>query len=117
MGKNEFQTESNNMIKKTLKVWAMMVALSIPFMASAQGGLFQRGEESIQNEGLLRNGGGAISVTNQTFGHPTEGVDVTNQTFGAPLGSGLFTLLLASAGYAATKSNKRNNKSKKENIK
>ena len=46
-------------------------------------------------------------------------MDVTNQTFGedAPLGSGLFTLLLAGAGYAAMKSNKRNNKNKKENIK
>ena len=94
-----------------------MVALSIPFAALAQGGLFQRGEESTQNTGLLRNGGGTINVTNQTFGHPTEGVNVTNQTFGAPLGSGIFTLLVASAAYAAMKSNKRNKKSKKENIK
>ena len=105
------------MIKKTLKVWAIVVTLSIPFVASAQGGLFQRGEESTQNAGLLRSGGGAINVTNQTFGHPTDGVDVTNQTFGAPLGSGIFTMLLASAGYAALKSNKRDKKSKKENIK
>ena len=95
----------------------MSVALSIPTMASAQGGLFQRGEESSENAGFLRNGGGAINVTNQTFGHPTEGVDVTNQTFGAPLGSGIFTLLVASAGYAAMKSNNRNKKSKKENLK
>ena len=94
-----------------------MVILFIPFVASAQGGLFQRGEESTQSAGFLRNGGGAINVTNQTFGNPTEGVDVTNQTFGAPLGSGLFTLLLASAGYAALKSNKRNKKNRKENIK
>ena len=56
-------------------------------------------------------------MTNQTFGNPTEGVDVTNQTFGAPLGSGIFTMLLASAGYAALKSTRRNKKSKKENIK
>jgi len=95
------------MIKKTLKVWAMIVALSIPFVASAQGGLFQRGEESTQNEGLLRNVGGAINVTNQTFGHPMDGVVVTNQTFGAPLGSGLIVLLMASAGYSTLKSNKR----------
>jgi len=46
-------------------------------------------------------------VTNQTFGNPAEGVNVTNQTFGAPLGGGLFTLLLASAGYAVTKSHKK----------
>lgn len=95
----------------------MSVALSIPIIASAQGGLFQRGEESNENAGFLRNGEGAINVTNQTFGHPMEGVNVTNQTFGAPLGSGLFTMLLAGAGYAAMKSNKRNNKNKKENIK
>ena len=102
------------MIKETLKVGVMIVALSLPFMASAQGGVFQRGEESGQNAGFLRNGGGAINVTNQTFGHPIDGVNVTNQTFGAPLGSGIFTLLLASAGYAAMK---RKKKSKKENIK
>ena len=94
------------------------MALSVPIAASAQGGLFQRGEETIsQNAGFLRNGEEAISLTNQAFGNPTDGVNVTNQTFGAPLGSELFTLLLAGAGYAVMKSNKRNNKNKKENIK
>ena len=107
----------NIKIRKRLIVLAMSLALSVPIVASAQGGLFQRGEESGQNVGFLRNGGEAISLTNQTFGNPTDGVNVTNQTFGAPLGSGLFTLLLASVGYAAMKSNKRNNKNKKENIK
>jgi hypothetical protein len=102
---------------KILKMLALVIALSMPITVSAQGGLFQRGEEPSQNPGFLRNGGGAINVTNQTFGHPTEGVDVTNQTFGVPLGSGTFTLLVISAGYAAMKSNKRNKKSKKENIK
>jgi hypothetical protein len=104
------------MIKETLKIGAMILALAIPFMASAQGGVFQRGEESSKNAGLLRDGGEGIFVTNQTFGHYTEGVDVTNQTFGAPLGSGIITLLVASAGYAAMKSNKRNKKNRKENI-
>ena len=103
--------------KRILRALTVVVALSVPIVASAQGGLFQRGEEPSQNAGFLRNGGGAINVTNQTFGHPTEGVDVTNQTFGAPLGSGIFTLLVASAGYAAMKSNNRNKKSKKENLK
>jgi len=105
------------MIKKKRKIWAMMVAMSIPIAVSAQGGLFQRGEASNQTTGLIRNGGESIAITNQTFGNPTDGVNVTNQTFGAPLGSGLFTLLLAGAGYATLKSNKRNNKNKKENIK
>ena len=88
----------------------MSVVLSIPIAASAQGGLFQRGEESAQNAGFLRNGGEAISLTNQTFGNPTDGVNVTNQTFGAPLGSGLFTLLLASVGYAAINKQKKQQK-------
>ena len=114
----------NIKIKKKLKVLAMVMALSIPIAATAQGGLFQRGEEPLRNDGtatLTNQGFGnpmsGTDVTNQTFGNPTEGVNVTNQTFGAPLGGGLFTLLLASAGYAAAKSNKRNNKSKKEYIK
>ena len=112
--------------KKDWKTMALLLALSLSFGVFAQGGLFQRGEEP---EGVMSSGGALLTnqtfgnlengnvVTNQTFGNPTEGVNVTNQTFGAPLGGGLFTLLLASAGYAATKSNKRNNKSKKENIK
>ena len=109
----------NNKTSKMLRILAMTVALFVPMVATAQGGLFQRGEESSQNAGFLRNGGEAISLTNQTFGNPTEGVNVTNQTFGeeTPLGGGLFTLLLAGVGYAAMKSNKRNNKNKKENIK
>ena len=96
--------------KKILRVLAVVVALSVPIVASAQGGLFQRGEESGQNVGFLRNGGEAISLTNQTFGNPTDGVNVTNQTFGAPLGSGLFTLLLASVGYAAINKQKKQQK-------
>ena len=108
----------NIKIRKRSIVLAMSVALSIPIAALAQGGLFQRGEEtSSQNAGFLRNGSEAISLTNQAFGNPTDGVNVTNQTFGAPLGSGLFTLLLAGTGYAVMKSNKRNNKNKKEDIK
>lgn len=104
-------------IKTKKKLLALVIVLSMPIIVSAQGGLFQRGEESSQNAGFLRNGGEAISLTNQAFGNPTDGVNVTNQTFGVPLGNGLFTLLLAGAGYAAMKSNKRNNKNKKENIK
>ena len=116
----------NYKTKNKWKVTALLLALLLPLGVFAQGGLFQRGEEP---EGVRSSGGALLTnqafgnpmngsdVTNQTFGNPTEGVNVTNQTFGAPLGNGLFILLLASAGYAATKSNKRNNKSKKENIK
>ncbi len=101
-------------IKTKKKLLALVMVLSMPIIASAQGGLFQRGEESSENAGFLRNGGGAINVTNQTFGHPMEGVDVTNQTFGVPLGGGLFTLLLAGAGYAAMKSNKKTTKTQRK---
>jgi hypothetical protein len=102
--------------KKKRKVWAMVIALSIPMATTAQGGLFQRGDEPA---GLRSSNAGALTkqsfdnsmngsdVTNQTFGNPAEGVNVTNQTFGAPLGGGLFTLLLASACYAVTKSHKK----------
>lgn len=106
--------------KNKLQMLAMVMTLSIPMAAMAQGGLFQRGNEpagpqnsvatSLTNQAFGNPFDGSI-VTNQTFGNPTDGVNVTNQTFGAPLGSGLFTLLLASVGYATIK------KSKKENIK
>ena len=57
--------------------------------------------------GLMNQGFGATdgNVTNQTFGGTQGGV--TNQTFGTPLGSGLFVLLAAGAGYATLKTKKR----------
>lgn len=100
----------NNKTSKMLRILAITVALSMPMVATAQGGLFQRGEESGQNAGFLRDGGESISLTNQTFGNLTDGVNVTNQTFGVPLGSGLFTLLLASIGYAAINKQKKQQK-------
>ena len=105
--------------KKKLQMLAMVMTLSIPMAATAQGGLFQLGEEpagpqnsvatSLTNQAFGNPFDGSI-VTNQTFGNPTDGVNVTNQTFGAPLGSGLFTLLLASAGYAAINKQKKQQK-------
>jgi len=107
--------------KKKLKMLAMVMALSIPMAATAQGGLFQRGDEpagprnsgaaALTNQGFGNPLDGNI-VTNQTFGNPTDGVNVTNQTFGGdtPLGSGLFTLLLASVGYAAINKQKKQQK-------
>ena len=101
-----------NLSWKKRKVIAILVALSLPFSVLAQGGLFQRGDGGIeQNSGLLRNGEASVMMTNQTFGTPT-GSDLTNQTFGntAPIGSGIFVMLMAGAGYAALKTNKKNNK-------
>lgn len=43
--------------------------------------------------------------TGQGFG--ATGAEITGQTFGAPLGSGLFVMLAASAGYATIKSKKK----------
>ena len=109
----------NNKTKKKLKMLAMVMALSIPMAATAQGGLFQRGDApagprnsvatSLTNQGF-GNPLDESNVTNQTFGNPTDGVNVTNQTFGTPLGSGLFTLLLASIGYAAINKQKKQQK-------
>ena len=89
---------------------AILLALSLPFSVLAQEGLFQRGDGNTeQNSGLLRNGEATIMMTNQTFGNPN-GSDLTNQTFGAPIGSGLLVMLMAGAGYAALKTNKKTNK-------
>ena len=109
----------NNKTKRRFLRLLMLVTLSIPLGAFAQGGLFLRGnsEKESQNTVFLRNGEEGITVTNQPFGHFTEGVDVTNQTFGVPIGNGILTLLVAGVGFAALKSNKRNKKSRKENIK
>ena len=105
--------------KKKLQMLAMVMTLSIPMAATAQGGLFQRGEEpagpqnsvatSLTNQAFGNPLDGS-NVTNQTFGNSTDGMNVTNQTFGAPLGSGLFTLLLASIGYAAINKQKKQQK-------
>jgi len=105
--------------RKKLRIIAMTVTLSMPIVATAQGGLFQRGDApagprnsvatSLTNQGF-GNPLDESNVTNQTFGNPTDGVNVTNQTFGTPLGSGLFTLLLASIGYAAINKQKKQQK-------
>ena len=84
----------NNNTKKKLKTLAMVMALSIPIAATAQGGLFQRGEEPLRSDE-------AAALTNQAFGGTDGGI--TNQTFGAPLDSGLLVLLAVGAGYATLK--------------
>lgn len=94
----------------------MVVPLFVPFVALAQGGLFQRGpiRESSQAVTLTNQHFGYFvdgdDVTNQPFGHYIDGDNITNQTFGAPLGSGLLIMLTASVGYAITKKKKTNHK-------
>lgn len=102
----------NIKIRKRLVLLAMSVALSVPIVAPAQGGLFQRGpvKETNQEVTLTNQHFGHFvdgdDVTNQPFGHYVEGDNITNQTFGAPLGSGLLIMLTVSVGYAITKTKK-----------
>jgi hypothetical protein len=101
--------------QKKLKVIALLLALSLPIGVLAQSGLFLRGDtegNADKQTGLLRNGEATSSLSNQTFGNPISGSDLTNQTFGVetPLGSGLLVMLMATAGYAASKTNKKNKK-------
>lgn len=93
--------------------------LALPISTLAQGGLFQRGEEPegvrSSEEALLTNQGfgnhiNGNNLTNNAFGNQVGGSNLTNQTFGAPIGSGLLVMLIAGAGYAAMKTNKKNNK-------
>ena len=90
----------------------MMLALFLPMTAQPDGshGLFGRGgnrDDIGVSGGVMNQGFGATQggLMNQGFG-ATDG-DVTNQTFGTPLGSGLFVLLAAGAGYATLKTKKR----------
>ncbi|MCR5659412.1 MAG: hypothetical protein K6G25_08815 [Bacteroidales bacterium] len=109
--------------KKTL-VFSLLVAagmlLSTNLSAQEQsrsGGLF--GEpSSTPSNGMMGRGSSSVGgdLIGQGFG-ATNG-DITGQTFGddALLGSGLFVLLAAGAGYASIKSRKKQNKqNRKEN--
>ena len=113
----------NYKTKNKWKVTTLLLALLLPMGVFAQGGLFQRGDgnelyygqtDAANKSLLLRDGEMIGSLTNQGFGNSIDGSDLTNQTFGAPLGSGLFILLLAGAGYSVLKSNKKNNNQRKE---
>ncbi len=117
-------------IKKRRKTFvlslAMAAAMSLPLGALGQG-LFGDVSDSEVGHGLLgkgnRNGSEGIfthqtfgndydgTFTHQTFGNNQEG-NFTHQTFGngVPVGGGLFILLSAGIGYAATKRKKQDKK-------
>ena len=100
------------MRKKSI-VLAFMLMSASPISTLAQGGMFQRGMSdgnTGKSTGLLRNSETTNTLTNQGFGNPVDGSDLTNQTFGSSIGSGLLVMLIAGAGYAAMKTNKKNNK-------
>lgn len=106
---------------------AMAAALSLPLGALGQG-LFGGSGDSGGDQGLLGRGNRSTTegtFTHQTFGNDYDGTfthqtfgsnhegNFTHQTFGngAPVGGGLFILLSAGLGYAATK--KKNTKQEK----
>lgn len=87
---------------KAIVLSLAMAAISLPLEVSAQEGLFQRG---VSDETYY--GAGSEKETLGVFGHrdeQTTGV-INNQIFGqpVPIGSGVFILLAAGAGYAALK--------------
>ena len=110
------------MTKKTLKAIVLSMVLAAGLLSPATlpaqeqhgrpGGLFGQTGGSFGNEasnGLMNRDGGAAGgyFTGQGFG--SSGAELTGQTFGeeAPLGSGLFVLLAASAGYATLRTKKK----------
>ena len=104
----------------------MAAALSLPLGALGQG-LFGEAGDSGGKQGMLGRGNRSTTegtfthqtfgnnydgtFTHQTFGNNYEG-NFTHQTFGngVPVGGGLFILLSAGIGYAATKRKKQNKK-------
>ena len=90
-------------------------ALSAQEQNGRPGGLFGENNASTSNGLMGRSGGTAGGYfTGQGFG--ATGAELTGQTFGeeAPLGSGLFVMLAAGAGYATLKSRKKQ-QNRKEN--
>ena len=97
---------------------AMCVLLSANVSAQSQerpGGLFGYNSNTFSTSGMMsrRNDMVGSNLNGQGFG-ATEG-NITGQTFGAPLGSGLFVLLVAGAGYATLTSKKKQQQNRKEN--
>ena len=88
-------------------------ALSAQEQNGRPRGLFGENNASTSN-GLMDKSSGTAggNFTGQGFG--ATGAELTGQTFGAPLGSGLFVMLAAGAGYATLKSKKKQ-QNRKEN--
>ena len=78
------------------------------------GGLFGENSPSASN-GLMDRSSGTAGGYFSGQGFGATGAELTGQTFGAPLGSGLFVMLAAGAGYATLKSKKKQHQNRKEN--
>ena len=104
--------------KKPLMLSVAMAALMLsPLTMNAQYRENKYGIQPWFGTSLMgrERGSMGVDLNGQGFGE-TNG-DITGQTFGAPLGSGLFVMLVASAGYASIKSRKKQNKQNKQNRK
>ncbi len=96
-------------MKRTTKLKVLVLSLAMalcmlsPTTTTAQSDGFFRDAGEYSN----RDGNGAYSLNNQTFGSDVNGgYNLNNQTFGqdpAPLGSGLLILTAVGAGYAAVR--------------
>lgn len=107
--KHKYQEMKKFKMKPKMLIVAMAVMSMLPIGTFAQEGLFQRGDTDGNGSanGLMNRSGSTVggNFTGQGFG-ATNG-NITGQTFGTtPLGSGLFVLLAAGAGYATFKSKK-----------
>ncbi|MCR5657850.1 MAG: hypothetical protein K6G25_00820 [Bacteroidales bacterium] len=112
---------SMNKTRKKAFLFSFLVAMGVLLCAdvSAQsqerpGGLFGY-KFNTTTSGMMNRSNGVVgsNLNGQGFG-ATEG-NITGQTFGAPLGSGLFVLLVAGAGYATLKAKKKQQQTRKEN--
>ena len=102
------KTRKKTIVFSILVVVGMLLSASLSAQeqqSGRHGGLFGENTPSTSN-GLMNRSESTVggNFTGQGFG-ATNG-NITGQTFGAPLGSGLFVLLAAGAGYATIKSKK-----------
>jgi hypothetical protein len=79
----------------------------------------EKDQQSNNSGGVMGRGTVTVGVDRTGQGSGATYGDITGQTFGenTPLGSGLFVLLAAGAGYASMKSRKKQNKQNKQNRK
>lgn len=99
--------------KSIVFLFLFAAGMLLPASLSAQehnsrpGGLFG-GSSSSYSNGLMEKSRNSLygDVNGQSFGENNG--NITGQTFGAPLGSGLFVLLAAGAGYSVLKRKKQN---------
>ena len=111
-----------NKTRKKAIAFSFLVAMGVLLVADVfaqsqerPGGLFGSIPQASYSYGMMNRGRDMVgsNLNGQGFG-ATEG-NITGQTFGAPLGSGLFVLLVAGAGYATLRAKKKQQQNRKEN--